>query len=261
MANLTVVLENTTSNSTEHQHHTQGSKGPVAFTHFSVAVLCLEAVVGTGLNCLTIMSVVKFRKLWTSPNMLVIALSVNDCLPLLGRIFTVAHTIVSFDRRDLWTDLCLVQTFILLTSHGANVSLISTIAVERATSIFLPVWSRNNVTVKSVQMVALLVWFSDILVVSLQVSVGHKPSSDMTGICSWVDVFTGATLTYSIQFGFILCSMVTLILYFAIIWKAKKMKTTVNPVHGQQSENKNQQKQLRITRMMGTGRSEKSQCV
>ena len=57
---------------------------------------------------------------------------------------------------------------------------------------------------------------------------------------------------YVVQSSFLICSVAILIMYSGIIWKAKKLKVKVNPTQG---ENKRQQKQLKINKMIETGKS------
>ena len=247
--NSTSYLEGTTTTDTG---FTRMRHGPISFIYFTVVIFCLEAIFGAFLNTLTIMSVLRFDKLWTPPNILIISLSVGDCLPLVARVFTILEVVLVDRDRETWRVICYLQTFFTSVSHGLNVYTIAAIAIERAVSISYPIWSRNNVTITSTQKTAVGIWFFAVTKKILEIVFGNKTTEELDGECAWVMVLTRKTILYSVQPGFVLASVITLTMYVVIIWKAKKLKTKVTS--SSQGENTRQQRQLKINRMMFTGK-------
>ena len=231
---------------------TRTRHGPILFIYSTVVVFCLEAILGAFLNTLTIMSVIRFDKLWTPPNILIISLSIGDCLPLIARVFTILDVVLVDIDREGWRIVCYLQTFFTSVSHGLNVHTIADIAIERAVSVLHPIWSRNNVTIKSTQTAAVVIWFFVVTKKILEIVFGNKTTDELNGDCTWVVVLTRKTILYSVQPEFVLASVITLSMYVTIIWNAKKLKTKVTS--SSQGKNKRQQRQLKINRMMGTGK-------
>ena len=214
--------ERTTDAGFTRTHH-----GPISFIYFTVVVFCLEAIIGAFLNTLTILSVLRFDKLWTPPNILIISLSVGDCLPLIARVFTVLEVVLVDRDRETWRVVCYLQTFFTSVSHGLNVYTITAIAIERAVSISHPIWSRNNVTITSTKKAAVGIWFFTVTKKILEIIFGNKTTEELNGECAWVMVLTRKTILYSVQPGFVLASVVTLTMYVTIVWKAKKLRNKV----------------------------------
>ena len=231
---------------------TRTRHGPILFIYITVVVFCLEAILGAFLNTLTIMSVLRFDKLWTPPNILITSLSIGDCLPLIARVFTILDVVLVDKDKEAWRIVCYLQTFFTSVSHGLNVHTIAAIAIERAVSVLHPIWSRNNVTIKSTQTAVVVIWFSVVTKKILEIVFGNKTTDELDGDCAWVVVLTRKTILYSVQPEFVFASVVTLTMYVTIIWKARKLKTKVTS--SSQGENKRQQRQLKINRMMGTGK-------
>ena len=176
----------------------------------TVAVFCLEAILGAFLNTLTIMSVLRFDRLWSPPNILIISLSIGDCLPLIARVFTILDVVLVDIDREGWRIVCYLQTFFTSVSHGLNVHTIAAIAIERAVSVVHPIWSRNNVTIKSTQTAAVVIWLFVVTKKILEIVFGNKTTDELNGDCSWVVVLTRKTILYSVQPEFVLASVVTL---------------------------------------------------
>lgn len=221
------------------------------FEKISISVHCLEAFLGAFLNILTITSILKFKKLWVSSHILILSLSCSDCLPLVARIFTVLNVIYREDL-DLWNTTCLLQTYFLILSNSLSVSTIAAIATERALSIVFAVWARNHLSIRVMQKVAIVLWITFIGVTVLFITDGRQ--KDMVQIhCKWKEVFTPEYYNYGMNAAFISTSLVTLIMYTAIMVKIRSIRSRskVTSVH---LVDKKQQDQIKFSKMMGTGK-------
>ena len=142
---------------------------------------------------------IRFDRLWTPPNILIISLSTGDCLPLIARVFTILDVVLVDIDREGWRIVCYLQTFFTSVSHGLNVHTIAAIAIERDVSVLHPIWSRNNVTIKSAQTAAVVIWFFVVIKKILEIVFGNKTTAELNGDCAWVVVLTRKTILYSVQ--------------------------------------------------------------
>ena len=243
VANVTVEMGNVTKVVLLHPHRRHG---PVEYIYTIIAILCFQALIGAFLNILTIISVLKFDKLRTTSNMLILSLSISGCLPIIAWMFNIFHEIYIDDRRT-WNILCLGQVFCLVLSQSTMVIVIAYIATDRAISIIFPIWARNNITVLVMQRIVIAHWII-FLAINIVVIIFGNQVTTCEQKCEWVIVIKADFIKYCIQVGFILGSMVTLCMYIAILYRIRKMKLKVGT-----NTDKRQQKQLKINKMMGTG--------
>ena len=238
---------NTTDQLIEVLNHTNPYED-LPFLYFSISVLCLEATTGAFLNILTITSILKFRKLQIPSNMLILSLSLSDCIPLPVRFITVMLEMYR-SNRNTWNILCTVQISSIILAQAINVTTISLIAVERAISIIFPIWARNNITNESAKMSCLILWGITTPIFLATALYANNLSNIRTQKCEWHVYLTDNALTFLIV-AFTCFSLLTLIMYMAILWKLRAMKREVSSFGITDGK---QQSQLKICRMMGTG--------
>ncbi len=153
-----------------HQRH-----GRDEFVYAIIAILNLQALIGAFLNILTIISVLKFDKLRTTSNMLVMSLSISDCLQIFGWIFSIFQEIYR-NQRNMWNILCLGQVFCLVLSQGTTVFAICYIATDRAISIIFPIWARNHIARPVMQRIVVVHWMIFSLLTTVVITVGNQVS-------------------------------------------------------------------------------------
>ena len=218
------------------------------FERVSVILHCVEAWLGAVLNVLSIISILKFEKLWISSHVLILCLSYSDCLPFIARIFTILNVTLR-ENVEIWITTCLVQTFFLTISNALSINTIAAIATERAVSIIYPIKARNHLSIRIMQRVAACIW---IIIVSLGIicmTRGRKPEVVLVH-CKWKEVYKPHYISYLLNGGFMFASLVTLTMYMAILRKIRSIRSKVMAIN---NSDKRQQIQMKMCRMMGTG--------
>ena len=218
------------------------------FERVSVILHCVEAWLGAFLNVLTIISILKFEKLCISSHILILCLSCSDCLPFIARIFTILNVTLR-ENVGIWIKTCVIQTFFLTVSNALSVNTIAAIATERAISIIYPIQARNHLSIRIMQRVAVCMWIIFISLGIICITRGRQPELVVVH-CKWKEIYKAEYISYFLNGGFFVASLVTLTMYMAILRKIGSLRSKVTAIN---NSDKRQQTQVKMCRMMGTG--------
>ena len=212
-------------------------------------VKVIEGIVGTFGNVLTIIAIIRFKKLQTGSNLLLGNLAFSDLISLLAVFLTVMLAFMKhIQYYDNWIHLCYFMLYCGFLGGNTNLCGICFTAFDRFLAVKFPIFYRNKVKFSTWFKILIISWVIFITKIILEAKFSISVSLEKK--CTIDD--TQAEIVYLLATAllFVIVSIITTTLYVQIAyWMRKRMKA-INMGKENDKSRKQHQAQIKMTRVM-----------
>ena len=180
---------------------------------------CSVNLLATLFNASTIFAICKYKNLKTTSNALIVGFSLGNSLSGISGILTLVTAFGLDKLSNTWTLICSILGF--LWQQFINIFSLMAISLERAYSVYFPLHSLKTNTFNKMIKVSIFTIVFTLLKSATEVWLGFKFGNNFRkrSLCLIRTVTGSGYNYYTVIGGFVICSIVTLVMTLAIIGK------------------------------------------
>ena len=204
------------------------TKLPKGLREMDISIRIIQSMLALFGNTLTLATVIRYDFLQTTTNLLICGLATADIVGGIAPIFMLARQLArSFF--PMWQVFCIGETSLSLLSSFLNVMFTTLVSIDRYLYIAFPFRYPVIVTKRMILGALASVWIVQIGQVIIMTSPGPKFPKNLR--CHTRFVFTHPNTSIVAQWEFVICTILTFIMYGMISCIACKQ---IRMVHGTQ---------------------------